>query len=299
MKPKLLITGANGFLGWNLVRYAKSNWDVYGTTNKTQNPQSGMTNIACNIVDKGSLDKVFHEVKPNAVVHLAAASSPNDCQLQPEKTRLINIDASAKIASICSMTEIPLVFASSSQVYAGTNAPYTETSPTKPVNDYGRQKLEAEHIIRALYPFATICRVPLMFGPAPPSTSSSLQLVLKALNQGKEISLFVDEWRSSLGALSASKGLCHMLHHPGELFVLAGDETLSRYEFGYRVATFFELDASLIKPAHQADIIMAAQRPSDLTMCNDKAKTFGFHPESIDEELQYASQMIKIMQKNK
>lgn len=293
MKYKLLITGANGFLGWNLVNFAKLEWDVYGLSHNVQNPQPGLSSLQCDITDQTSLQRAFNKVNPDAVIHLAAASSPNDCEQHPEQTRRVNVDASAALAILCEKAQIPLVFTSSSQVYGGCEAPYTESSPTTPINDYGKQKLEAEQLIREHYPNATICRVPLMFGPAPPSTTSSLQLVLNALHNHRELNLFVDEWRSSLGALSASKGLCHMLEHPGELFILAGDETLSRYDFGCRVAQFFKVDSSLLIPIHQSDITMSARRPADLTMCNAKAKEAGFTPHDIHEELSYSAIMDK------
>ena len=78
--------------------------------------------------------------KPDAVIHLAAASDPNYCQTHPEETFKINVTASSNIAGLCSDLKAACVFTSSDQVFDGKSPPYKENDDTNPLNIYGQQK---------------------------------------------------------------------------------------------------------------------------------------------------------------
>lgn len=285
---KLLITGVSGFLGWNLAQIAIEEWQVHGLYNKHSINLQNVDAHQCDLMDLPALEQITQAIRPDAIIHLAAVSSPNVCQDNAVLSRTINIKASEAIACIANSFRIPLVFTSSSQVYSGNDAPYNERSLTQPVNDYGVQKLSAEVKIRQLCPHATICRVPLMYGAAPEGATSSLQPVLAALRSGSPMKLFTDEIRNSLGAVSASRGLLHALSQPGELFILAGDKAMSRYDFACRAADFFGYEATPLIPITQSDLIMSAKRPSNLTMDNSKIKRSGFSPLSLEEEFDIA-----------
>ncbi|MCB1757299.1 MAG: SDR family oxidoreductase [Gammaproteobacteria bacterium] len=287
-KPKLLITGVSGFLGWNLATLARDDWQVTGLYHSRPIEIDGVDTFPCDLGDQQSLTDLFEKIRPDALIHLAAISSPNVCEENPQRSRQINVRASEILASLCKRHQVAMVFTSSSQVYSGDHPPYTERSPTHPLNAYGQQKLDAEQAIRSACPTATICRVPLMYGAAPEGATSSLYPVLHALRSGQPGKLFTDEIRSALGAHSASEGLLNMLTRPGELYLLAGEESLSRYAFGLRVAAFLKLDHAPLIPTEQAALTMAAKRPANLTMDCSKARSAGFRPRSIEEELSYA-----------
>ena len=67
---KLLITGASGFLGWNLAQLAAQDWQVYGTyaSHAIAMPQG--TAIQADLTDSASLKTLFEELKPEAVIHV-------------------------------------------------------------------------------------------------------------------------------------------------------------------------------------------------------------------------------------
>ena len=289
--PHLLITGVSGFLGWNLAHIARENWQVTGLYQTHTVAIDGVDVRQANLAETDALPSLLDQLRPDALIHLAAMSSPNQCEKAPVLSQTINVESTAVLGRWCARNGVPMVFTSSSQVFDGEHAPYTEASPTGPRNRYGEQKREAERRLRQSCPQATICRVPLMFGATPAHATSSLQPVLEALQGAGTMKLFTDEIRSSLGAYSASTGLLQMLTCLGELFILAGDEALSRYDFGLRVAAFYGLDPSPLLPSKQADVPMAAGRPRDLTMLNDKAKAAGFAPISLEAELRFAQTM--------
>lgn len=145
--PKLLLTGASGFLGWNICQLAGKQWQVYGTY-LTHTPVIPGVNLSqVNLTNYEELKHLFEAVKPDAVIHAAAGSQPNFCQTNPEISQGINVTVSANIAGLCVHGEIPCVFTSTDLVFNGLNPPYQETDSVCPVSIYGEQKVMAEYAI--------------------------------------------------------------------------------------------------------------------------------------------------------
>ena len=77
---KLLLTGASGFLGWNVCNAAAREWQIHGIINSADFNFPGVTVHRQSLTDVAELTKLFNEVKPDAVIHTAAISDPNYCQ---------------------------------------------------------------------------------------------------------------------------------------------------------------------------------------------------------------------------
>lgn len=287
MKMKrLLVTGASGFLGWNVCQYAQESWEVYGTYYSQKVEDRKLNLIKVNLTNLSAIKTLFSEVKPDAILHLAAQSKPNICQTYPEESHQINVTASLNITRLCAEKRIPLVFTSTDLVFDGKNPPYQETAPLSPINIYGEQKAQAEQEILTLYPQAVICRMPLMFGSPSPVAKSFLQGFKKALEEDKELNLFTDEYRTPVSALTAAKGLLLALEKcQGDILHLGGKERISRYEFGRLMAQVFQLPLDKITPCQQANVPMAAPRPADVSLESSKAYSLGYSPFSVEEEL--------------
>jgi dTDP-4-dehydrorhamnose reductase len=292
---KILITGASGFLGWNLCQIAREDWEVYGTYHRHSIEISG---VKIHQIDLRNLDLVKAEIDriaPDAIIHTAAASKPNFCQEFPDRSYQINVAASQLLAKICADAKIPFIFTSTDLVFDGTKAPYLETDPVSPINIYGEQKVAAEREILTAYPQANICRMPLMFGMAPPTANSFLQSWIKALSCREKLELFVDEFRTPVSTVTAAKGLLMMLQvsHSG-IINLGGTERISRYNFGKLLAEVFEFDLSLLSPIYQRDLVMAAPRAADVSLDSTKAIELGYILPPLKQELELIKQMTKL-----
>lgn len=282
---KLLVTGASGFLGWHLCQLAQTTWQVYGTYCQHPVEISGVTLLPIDLTDFQALKQLFQQIRPDAVIHTAAASSPNFCQTHPEISHAINVTASCNLAGLSADAEIPCVFTSSDMVFDGRNPPYRESDPVCPVNHYGEQKVAAEVGMLERYPQASICRMPLMFGAAPVA-QSFIQPFIEKLRSGGELNLFVDEFRTPISGTAAAQGLLLALEKVHGYIHLGGKERLSRYEFGYLMVKVLDLSMAKISACRQADVKMAAPRPADLSMDSSLAFSLGFNPASVEAELQ-------------
>ncbi|MBD2353837.1 NAD(P)-dependent oxidoreductase [Tolypothrix sp. FACHB-123] len=282
---KLLITGVSGFLGWHICQLAKTEWEVYGTyfSHTIEIPDVKMLKI--NLTEFQELKDIFNKINPTAVIHTAALSQPNFCQNHPEESYKINVTASCNIAGLCADYAIPCAFTSTDLVFNGLNAPYQETDIVSPVSIYGEQKVKAEIGILERYPNTAVCRMPLMFGIGTPTANSFIQPFMETLKAGKELNLFIDEFRTPASGTTAAKGLLLALEKVQGLIHLGGKERISRYDFGQLLVEVFQITDAKIKGCYQKDVKMAAPRPADVSLDSSKAFALGYKPLSIKEEL--------------
>ncbi len=283
---KLLVTGASGFLGWNLCQLAKPEWDVYGTYFSHPGEIPGVNLIKVDLRDFEEIKRIFHEIQPAAVIHMAAQSSPNFCQSHPIESHSINVTAAWNIAGLCADSSIPCVFTSTDLVFNGLNPPYRETDPVSPVSLYGEQKVIAEEGMLERYPLTAVCRMPLMFGMATPPATSFMQPFIKTLREGQELSLFTDEFRTPVSGKTAAQGLLLALENVKGRIHLGGKERVSRYDFGRLLVEVLQLPETGLKKCRQKDVEMAAPRPPDVSLDSSMAFALGYAPLSLREELE-------------
>lgn len=261
---KLLITGASGFLGKYLLETAENDFEIITLSRSN-------ADHCIDLSDENTLKSFLQNFNADAVIHLAANGNVNYCEQHPQKTQLINVKATQILAEWAFHKNIPFIFTSTDQVFDGKKGNYTETDVAYPVNEYGKQKLEAEKIV--LQNNGIVCRMPLMIG----ENGGYQQAFTENLLTGKPQQLFIDEWRSVLKAELAARGLLQALQWPSDIYHLGGKYRINRYELGLQIAENLpEVNLNLIESASQKDVQFLAQRPADCSLNSHKAIQLGF-----------------------
>jgi len=288
MKKTILITGASGFLGWRLSHLASDAYKICGTyfTHSINNADWQLVNI--DLCNYRQLRELFKSIKPDGVIHTAAAADPNWCQTNPQLSYKVNVQLAINIAGLASDKHIPCVFTSTDLVFDGKTGDYKENDTLNPVCLYGEQKALAEGAMQERYPEMTICRLPLMFGSPAPASASFLTNILNNLKQNIPQKLFDDEYRSMASNTTISEGLLSALHiKQGAILHLGGSEAMSRYQFGLLVAEIFSLNPKTIITSKQSEVTMPAKRPANVTLNSERAYSMiQYKPASIKEQLQ-------------
>tara|TARA_Y100000741_G_scaffold207192_1_gene157685 strand:- start:396 stop:1376 length:981 start_codon:yes stop_codon:yes gene_type:complete len=144
-KTKILITGANGYLGNCLYNFLKKNYNVQGIDIK-----NNINNkiFKCNILNSKKFDNFLKEIKPEIIIHLAAQSLVDET-INKQKYFKNNVLATKVLLKLMRKNKIKnIIFSSTASVYKKSNKPLTENSLLKPLSYYAKTKLNAENLIK-------------------------------------------------------------------------------------------------------------------------------------------------------
>ncbi len=132
---KLLITGASGQLGTDLVLSAqKSGHEVIATGHRD-----------LDITDKSQVGRVVGDAKVDAIIHAAAWTAVDACESDPQKAMAVNRDGTANIVSAARESGARVIYISTDYVFDGMKStPYIESDLPNPQSVYGASKLAGE-----------------------------------------------------------------------------------------------------------------------------------------------------------
>jgi len=150
---KILITGANGFLGYYLVeQLLVKNFSVTATgKGECRLPFTHDINfqwLSMDLTDPFSIHDVFENIKPDVVIHAGAMSKPDECENNQMLAYLVNVEGTVQLLINSADVKSFFVFLSTDFVFDGERGMYSENDSPNPVNYYGRTKLEAEEAIK-------------------------------------------------------------------------------------------------------------------------------------------------------
>lgn len=296
MAKNILITGASGYLGQHLISAlcscADSNYKIcaaygtlstfeedVGTSSLLSSSDSSVTLLK--ELDLTSKDAISNAAKSHgpfdAVVHLAAISSPGVCEKEPDQAKAVNVP-SALLEALPPTTNV--IYLSTDQVYDGLNAPYVETDEATPVNLYGQTKLDFETLLLDKCPInAVALRSSLIIGTETPfrcRKQSFLQFVHDRLQRQEETSFFTDEFRNVVYAGDICRVIQHFIdkgigERAAGVYNMGGADRVSRLDFAEAVAKHRGLDTSCAKGVARSSLPPGpVASPPDISMDSSK-----------------------------
>lgn len=184
---RILITGSNGQVGWELVRSLAPLGELI-------TPSRADFDLA----DIASLDAKIATINPDLIVNPAAYTAVDKAEADQETAFRINRDAPGVIARSCALRGIGLIHFSTDYVYPGTGErPWREDDEVGPVNVYGRSKLAGEEAIRESECRALIFRTCWVYGAR---GGNFLLTMLKLANERDSLSIVADQWGAPTSA---------------------------------------------------------------------------------------------------
>lgn len=297
---KILITGANGLLGQKLVSRAGKKTGISllatgrGPCRILDLPGNVFYEI-CDIAHSEEITSCCVEFRPDMVIHTAAMTNVDECELNPEACRIQNVEAVKNVIAACEKTGAHLIHLSTDFIFDGEGGPYDETAKPNPISIYGQSKLDAERLVMAASCPWSIVRTVLVYGIAPGLSRSNIILWVKAsLEQGKEIQVVDDQFRTPTLAEDLADGCLLIAEKRAEgIFNISGKDFLTPYEMAIQTADYFGLDKTLIKKASAATFSQPAKRPPRTGFIISKAENIlGYQPHSFSEGIAILSRQI-------
>lgn len=296
---KILITGSNGLLGQKLVELCsnKPDFEVIATARGENRLKSGSYFYEeMDIADQNQVKAVITKHKPDVVINTAAMTNVDQCEQNQAECWKINVTAVEYLFAACNTVNAHLMQVSTDFIFDGSHGPLTEDEVPNPVNYYGKSKLAAEKLLEEKAQFWAILRTVLVYGIAQDMSRSNIILwVKKSLEEGKEINVVNDQWRTPTLAEDLANG-CYLAASKKAqgIFHISGKDILTPYEIAIKTAEFFNLDKSLIHETDGSKFKQPAKRPPKTGFIIGKArKELGYEPRSFEEGLKILREKIK------
>ncbi len=283
----ILITGANGLLGQNLVKLLLDNTShkVIATGkggNRLPFESSELYNYyPLDITDGLAATDFIQLHKPAAIIHAAAMTQPDPCELDQIACWNVNVTATRFLTEAAESINAYFLYVSTDFVYDGMNGPYSETHETGPVNYYGSSKLAAEKSVAESSLDWCIVRTVLVFGNIlTGNRSNMISWVKDNLENGRPIKVVSDQWRTPTYVEDLAKGIMLAVEKKAKgIFHISGEEGMSPYDMAVATADYLHLDKSLMTKVNANTFSQPAQRPMKTGFIIDKAKKeLGFQP---------------------
>lgn len=189
-KEKILITGASGMLGRALVnefRKAEARNEII-TTDINIIPNSH--SLKLDLASSEATQKII-EVAPNLVIHLAAYTDVDGCEVDPDTAFKVNAVGTKNVALACKELGIPMVYISTDYVFDGDKpTPYIEWDAPNPINIYGETKLAGEKWVTRLLNKYWIVRTSGLYGEG---GKNFVNTIIEKAKTTREIKVVADQ----------------------------------------------------------------------------------------------------------
>lgn len=260
-----IVIGANGFVGSYMVKNILENttdhiWAIGRHINPTDCINSRIKCMQCDITNDEDLIGLAHMINENEdvkVIYLAAYHHPDQVKNNPKIAWNVNITSLSKILNM--MDNLKCLFYVSTEMVYGEGSvekKFTEKDQLNPVNLYGVQKKVAEELVLG-YGY-NVVRFPFVIGPSLiPGKKHFYDIIVDTIMRGTSIEMFEDAYKSALDFDTASKIVIELSEIYSEeipkVLNVSGDEVLSKYDIGIKIAKANGGNENLVKPIRLAD----------------------------------------------
>ncbi len=264
---RILVTGLNGIIGWNIFKKAREQYETIGTYRKDH---PSLRRAAIHHVDMNSedeLDQLLQNARPDYLIHSWAMCDLDLCEQMPAMAQKINDYGAEKMiaaASRCKSLK-KFVYISTDHVFGGERGEYTENDAPDPKHVYGRTKFAAEKRVQASGLPYLIIRPGLAIGESLQGNKGPRDFLFTRIKAGKTTHYFTDEWRTPIPAETlGERVLQHSLSDKTGIRHVAGKELINRFELAKKLAFENGLPTDRILPRLRQDDRWAHIRPRDI-----------------------------------
>ena len=261
---RVLITGASGMLGANLVKLWSNKYNIFATS-RSNFSDNAAKNYKIFDLKSEKYEELIEWAKPDIIVHCAAITNVDYCEENSEEAMIINGESVRKL--IDSAPNAKLVFISTDAVFPCQSNLTNENSTTGPENNYGKSKEYGESFIKSSFKNSCIVRTTIVGKNINTHKQGFVEWIINSVRRGNQITLFNDVFFTPISIWHLADELEWIMNNDvPRILHVSGSESMTKYEFGYRLCHEVRLDVSLIKAGSMDDIQFRAKRAKDQTL---------------------------------
>jgi dTDP-4-dehydrorhamnose reductase len=253
---RILVTGANGQLGWELGQLAKS-YPIFEFI----------------FVDRSQLDlslpetfeKMMHAIKPDCIVNTAAYTAVDKSETEKALAYTINATAVQELARISQALSIPFITYSTDYVFDGeANQPYLISTKMDPVNYYGSTKAAGETLAIEANEHTIVIRTSWVFSS---HGNNFVKTMMRLMKERDQLNIVADQKGRPTYAKDLALATMHMIEaiHAGKtirgIYHFANQGETTWYDFAVKIKAIAGLECTL-NPIETKDFPTPAKRPA-------------------------------------
>lgn len=258
---KILVTGANGQVGAELIRR--------GNTRGFQMLASDVSDL--DISNQDAVNRYIENCKPDILINAAAYTAVDKAESEKELAHSINRDGAIYLAQSCLAANIPLFHISTDYIFdGGKNGAYIETDTPNPQSVYGKSKLEADLAIESAIEKHIILRVSWVFGAL---GNNFVKTMLRLGSEREELKIVADQHGSPTWAGAIASTLLDIAKRYDE----GNPIQWGTYHYSSQpTTTWYEFAGTIFDQA--VDFGMMEKRPKIDSICTEEFPTAAARP---------------------
>ncbi len=208
-------------------------------------------------------DTVFkiEKLRPEIMVHIAAYTDVDGCELNEEKAFAVNAEGTKHVALTASRCQAKMIYLSTDYVFDGNKRePYLESDSPHPLNVYGRSKWKGEQYVQELVKDPLIVRTQWLFGRYGKNFVTS---ILRQAGEKKVLSIVNDQIGSPTYTVDLAKAISALIQFDASgIFHVANSDLCTWYTFGQAILKLSGMDKVRAIPISSKELGRPAIRPS-------------------------------------
>lgn len=263
---RVLITGAGGQLGTDLQRILLDQLNVkcYALSRKD-----------LNVTDASGVRDCMNSIRPEVVIHAAANTNVDGCELDPDSAYRVNTYGTRNMAVAAEKCRAKIVYISTDYVFDGKGRePFQEDSRTSPINVYGASKLAGEEMVKCFSTKFFIVRTSWLYGW---TGKNFVKTILKLAKEQSELTVVDDQVGSPTFSLDLAQCIIRlMVSDAYGIYHVTNSGQCSWYEFSTKILEKFCIDEVRVTPVKSEEFKRPAPRPAYSVLGNRALRLNGF-----------------------
>ena len=289
---RILITGSNGLLGQKIVKIClKRGTEFLATSNGKNRNQDCPTDKyqEMDITNQKRISEVFTEFQPTHIIHTAALTNVDYCELNPEECKEVNVLATQKLWEEAQKINAHFQLLSTDFIFDGLKGNYKETDEPSAVSIYGQSKVDAEQILlNSENKNWSIARTIIVYGTANNLSRTNIVLwSIDALTKGDPMKIIDDQFRMPTWADDLAWGCIEICNrNKTGIFHLCGPELMAVNEIVFRIAKHLGKSSDNVEIISSSTLNQPAKRPPRTGFDLTKSRTeLGYNPKTLEETI--------------
>jgi len=253
MKRIILVLGVKGMLGRNLTDILRSSF--------SKDEVIGWDIEEMDIQKEDETVTKIEKLGPEIVVHTAAYTDVDGCELDKEKAFAVNAEGTKHVALAVSKCRAKMVYLSTDYVFDGEKGePYLESDSPHPLNVYGHSKLKGEQYVQEWIKDSLIIRTEWLYGPFGKNFVGS---ILQQAREKSTLSIVNDQIGSPTYTADLAKAICELIQFDARgIFHVTNSDLCTWYAFGQAILKLSGVNRVSVLPISSKELGRPAARPS-------------------------------------